>query len=273
MSKDKKEYISGPFSAKEDKFIRENYRNMTDQELADALGRKKYSVAARRRKLGITDKKAPDIVADRTNRDAYLSSLDDDEKEAFYRKELKSTSFYKNLKNGVLSKEELLFLEDKWVEFMLDPSIETVTAPERDVWQQMTLAEIRMLRYMREERQSDEAGEKKDLQRQITDCQTIIEKCQKSLNLQRDQRLKNQNDQSATFVTIVQHLKDPATSRELGYEAAMMKFMAESHYNDKSSGKNIISGSDVKFDINKIFKDNKAPTDINVDFTGQREDD
>jgi hypothetical protein len=255
----------GRFSVEEEEFIRQNYMFMTDAEIARQLGRKTKAIANKRERLGLNNKREMKKKPSRRHRVALLSSLDESEKEKFYLSELRKSPWYKHVKS-VLNPSEFKFYEDKYVNFMLDPTIETMTVAERDALHQMTIAQIRSLRFMREEQQARLKGDDKfNRAREISECDTVVQKCQESLNTQRKQRLKNQGDQAINLTQMIKELKDPAIRREVGYQAAMFKYMGEKDYNDHL-GSNILSGQDEEFDLSIIFKDGVVPSGLGSNF-------
>jgi hypothetical protein len=256
---EKKELKSGRFSKKEQKFIKDNYRVMSDREIADTLNRELISIRNFRQKRKLTTVQGDKKNFDKT-KDSYVLSLDDNQKRAHFEKEVKSSAMFRSLQKS-LTKEELDYYVEQYVDFMMDPTIETMTAAECDMVHQKIIAEVRIHRYL------DEEKRKKDISRakEIEGCQAIIMKCQQSLNVERRQRLKDQSDQAVTFTNLIRDLKNPVVRNTTGREAAMLKFIAEKFYND-TLGKNIISGKEKKFDLNPIFK-KQVPTELSSNFT------
>ncbi len=265
--------IRGRFSKDEDQFVKDNYLLMSDEQIASHLHRTAKSITNARVRLGIMDKIKQGFIppSAKENRSAYVATLTDKDRAEFIRKELRGTSFYKQAKK-CLGKDELEFYEDKIVAFKMDPTIETMTVMEEDALHSMTIQQIRMHRYMVEERIPDKKTKQCfSKSKEIRECEETIQKYQESLNVQRKQRLKNINDQAANFTTIIRELKDPNKRREAGCEAAMLKFMTEKYYNDYSDQGNpertIFSGREELFNINKLFKGEAAPSGLSSQFT------
>lgn len=257
---------SGRWSPEEDDALRKQYANMTDEQLAKELNRPVDGVRNRRRLLGLEDKKAKSITLDpEKSREAYIASMSDDERKEFFRNELRKSTLYKSTK-AVLDPEELVLYEDKYVDFMSDPTIETMTVMEKDALHDMTVAQIRIFRHLKEERNASAKGEPISRAKEIQACQDVVSRAQESLNVQRKQRLKNQNDQAVTFTNVIKELKDPNIRRKTGVEATMFKFIAEKFYNDHV-GVNIISGKDTTYDTSKLFKDGVEPSGLTSKFT------
>ncbi len=255
--------VTGKFTTKEEKFIRENFHQFTDEEMARSLNRNRLSITNKRIQMKLGTKKEAKIKDINKFRGSYIASLDESEKNDFYRKELHGSSTYKSVKD-ILNLKELDFYENKYIDFMTDPTIETMTAMEKDTWHEMVMAQIRIIRYMREEKDSN-SGQKISRSREIAECQKIVQDCQKSLNVERSQRLKNQSDTAINFTSIIRELKDPTIRRQIGYEAAMLKYIAEKYYN-KHLGTNIISGKDDMYALSILFKDEVEPSGLSGEF-------
>jgi hypothetical protein len=264
------------YTPAEDEYIKKNYYIQTHKQIGLALQRTKTSIVERCRELKMPPKKKSKKTVNRAispakSREAYVSSLTDDERREFFRKELRNSPLYKSTQS-VLSKEELELYVDKYVEFMMDPTIETMTCMEKDALHDLTLAQIRIFRHLKEEKTSmtpDVDGRIQMISRakEIQACQDVIARAQESLNVQRKQRLKDKNDQAMTFTSVIKELKDPNVRRKVGIESTMFKFMAEKFYNDHI-GTNIIAGKDEKFDTAMLFGDNPEPSGLTSNFTG-----
>lgn len=287
----KKRVKSGDWDESERNFLHANYLLMTDSEIARKLGRTKRAVQKARERLGLMKTKEVQPEVEDRFRSSYVSNLSDSDKRDFLLAELRRTSQYKKTK-AVLSRDELSFYEERYVEFMLDPTIETMTSPEKDTLHRKTLTEIRLFRFMEDERrlremvedfddEDDDDPDARDEQeknlkylsdrsRQIQDCQQVIKECEKSLNVTRADRLKNSSDQAINFTSIVKDLQNPTIRKAAGGEAAMFRWMARRHYNDHL-GTNVISGRDERYDLDQEFKDGEEPDDLSSEFIPQEE--
>ena len=259
----------GRFTEAEDDFIKSNHGTMTDRELADALGRNQKAISNRRARLGLnTSRSKPKLTAD--HREAYVASLDSTERGEFFKTEVVKSALFKSVKIALTPEEQDYYIE-KYVGFMSDPTIETMTAMEKDALHQLLLAEIRVARHMREEKEyNDRIKEWRPTNpdskppapisraKEIRECQEVILKCQHSLNVERVQRLKNQSDQSITFTNLIKEMKDPGLRMRLGQEAGMLKFIAERFYNNRQE-KNFFSGHGRKYDESKNFRQGQPP--------------
>lgn len=259
-----------PFRPDEEAFIRAKYGIMSTAEIARTLGKDVRSIRNKATNMGLSTKGKKVRDNKKDHKDEYIGSLSDTEKRQYFEREIRNSARFISLQSA-FDDIELNSYAEKYVEFMMDPTIETMTSMEKDIQHQMFIAEIRVVRHSREEKESREANIKNPKMpiisraKEIKECQEIIIKCQASLNVERVQRLKNQSDQAITFTNLIRDLKNPNTRMKAGREAAMLKYMAEKYYNDKV-GKNIISGKDSNFDLGANFKDGKAP-DLSSDFT------
>lgn len=264
----------GRFSSAEDDFILKNTDSMTDKQIADSLGRTTKSVTNRRTKLNVPTKRdKPKLTS--SHRDAYISSLEEKEKNEFFRKEILSSARFKAIKDSFCQKEVDYYIE-KYVDFMMDSTIETMTAMEKDALHQLIVSEIRVNRYLQEEKDDSARAltEKRmpmSRAREIRECQEVIMKCQASLNVERKQRLKNQSDQSITFTNLIKDMKNPGIRARLGREAAMLKYIAEKTYNHLYDNKALRSGKEQDFVLEKNFKDEEDPS-LSADFLPEVKD-
>lgn len=259
--------MTGRFNKTENEFIRNNHETMTDKAIAEALNRDVKSVTNRRTKLGLgTKRNKPKLT--KKHREAYVASLEEKDKRKFHEKEIISSARFRAIQDALSDWEQAYYIE-KYVEFMLDPTIETMTAMEKDALHQLLISEMRIARHMAEEKKYNDTIANWDLKngkppvpisraKEIRECQEVLMKCQSSLNVERKQRLKNQTDQSITFTNLIKEMKNPQTRHRMGIEAAMLKVIAEQFYNSRLD-KNIRSGQNNKFDLAKNFRDGNTP--------------
>lgn len=266
------------FTSKEEEFVRANYEVMTDKQMARQLGRTKKSIESYRNKKRLQKSQGQPgrPKGGNRNRRAFLATLDDEEKRAFLTRELKMSALYRTFRESYRKEPGYIRLyEQKYIEFMMDPTIETVTSMERDIWHEMTLAQIREMEYLKKEKEEphvnhDGVAFSPNFAKEIAQCQETIRKCQESLNVERKQRLRSSSDQAVSFTQVIKELRHPDLRRKAGEAAAMLKYIAEKHYNSKL-GKNIISGSGEGYDIDLLFKDGKEPEGLDGNFAGERE--
>ncbi len=263
------------FTKRERAFIRDNFETMKDDQIARELSRTKSSIKNYRiRQNLIKPSQGVRPAGPSASRHNFMSNLDDFEKSDHYLKQLRASAMYKAFKEACAETKYIRLYEQKFVEFMLDPTVETVTTMERDIWHEMTVAQIRELEYIRKEKVAVTRIDKDnhswqifpDHAREISECTKTIQKCQDSLNVERKQRLKDHSDTAINFTEVIKELRSSTTRRKAGEEAAMMKYITERHYNDHL-GKNIASG---KFDLGLNFKNGKEPEGLDGDFTQEK---
>jgi len=231
----------GPFSSEENDYITRNYIEMTDKELAAALNRTVTSIANRRRKMGLIGayKQSKGKNAKRTSKQLIAEAGDDTAKlVSIYRKEVMDSYKFRTAQKAFTQDEQEYYIE-QYVDFMMDPNIETMTSAEKSTLHNKIYAEIQLQRYMLEEKKFLEMIEEwknnndnitiEDIRnmptisrsREIKECQETIMKYNRSLNSEREQRLKGQNDQSVTFVNLLKEMKNPQNRQHLGLEASI----------------------------------------------------
>jgi hypothetical protein len=249
--------ITGRFSKEEEEYVRTHCKTNTDKEIAKALNRTERAIVNVRTRLKLKKprSKRKRKYNTKANRESYIALLDETGKRQLFEKEIRNSARFGALEEILDEGEKDLYIE-KYLDFMMDPSIETMTSMEKDSLHQKIMAEIRINRYLREEKDMRESGSPQfSRARDIAQCEEIILKCQQSLGTERRQRLKNINDQAVTFVNLVKEMKNPGLRLQMGREAAMLRYMGQKFYNDHlGAGENIVSGRDEKFDIDANFK-------------------
>lgn len=263
----------GRFSEDEKTFVKQNYLLMSDKQMAEILDRDRSAIVNFRRRNSL-EKQGRATVAENLDsgqmREEFIQALPEESKKIELLAGIRATSALQNVKPS-LSKEEVQFYEDRYLEFMLDPTIETMTATEKDALHRKTLAEIRMHRFIEDEKMFRDTGQPNNRSREIAECQDAIWKCEKSLNVTREQRLKDGQDQSITFTNIIKELNNPILRQKLGYEAAMLKWMQEVSYNE-SLGSKIDAGNDDSYDLGKNFLNRDDAKKFSDDFLGEKTD-
>lgn len=280
---DHKAFRRGKLSGKEKDYILVHWQYMTDEEIGEELGRSGESIRKFRQSRSLSKIDGDKVNKAVTGKRKYLKTLDQYEKRAYHLDQLKKSITYKEL-SRTLDDNELRFYEQKYIDFMSDPTVETVTHMERDMWHEMTISQIREMMYIRKEREPTitydhngmEVRTYPDYSSKIQNCQENIRRCQEALNVTRRQRLKDSNDQAINFTEVVKELRSPATRRQVGDQAAMFRYICERHYNDHVGDDPledppILSGDASKYDVDQHFKTGKEPEGLNGDFTGDAE--
>ncbi len=261
----------GRFDKSEEAFIRQNFLSMSDKDLADAINRDRNSIIQYRKRNNLNKQGSKVTKKSNTDNDmkkkAFVNSMSDGEKKRVFLDELRATAQYRTTIKSIDDLEKQ-FYEERYLEFMMDPTVETMTASEKDTLHRKTISEIRMIRYLEDEKNFRDTGSQASRSREIQECQDTIYKCEKSLNVTREQRLKDNQDQSITFTNIIKELQDPNKRSEIGYEAAMLKYMAELHY-EKNIGLTIYAGDDSTVNVDENFVNGKKPEQFTEDFLGR----
>jgi hypothetical protein len=263
----------GRFTEDEKALVKQNYLIMSDRQIADILDRDKSAIVNFRRRHGL-EKKGKASVAKNLDagqaREDFIQALPEESKKIELLANIRASSALGSVKTS-LSRSEVQFYEDRYLEFMLDPNIETMTATEKDALHRKTLAEIRMHRFLEDEKVFRDTGQPNNRSREIAECQDAIYKCEKSLNVTREQRLKDGQDQSITFTNIIKELNNPITRQKIGYEAAMLKWMQEASFNE-AMGDKISAGNDEVFDLEVNFVDPEDAKRFDSDFLRKEDD-
>lgn len=264
----------GRFTDEEKEVIKQNYLTMSDQQIAEIIGRDKTAVVNFRRRHGL-DKNGKSSVSQDLNtevaRDKFVSALPEESKKKELLAALRAGPTYRTIVR-TLDKQEIQFYEDRFLDFMMDPTIETMTATEKDALHRKTIAEIRVHRFLAEEKEYREQGQPQNKAREIKDLNDQIFQCEKSLNVTREQRLKDGQDQSINFTSIVKELQNPRLRQEVGYEAAMFKWMQRAAFNDEM-GRTINAGDETLFDLGEDFVDPANAEKFDSDFLGVNKED
>lgn len=232
----KRKYILTP---RKEKFIRENYDKLTDEEIGRHVKVPRTTVAKWRARLGLPKRGAAPKIHDRNiikapEKHVNLKRLSDEDRRAFFLQQLRRRPRYSLMKEG-LSKEELLFYENKYVEYFSSPDIETLTVQEEDDLHEMTMLQIAILRLRKEEYDSrlivTNTGVRVDNSKAIKEATELVMKFKQSLDLERRQRLKRQEDSATNFTNLIREINQEHTRRIVGEEATMLKFRMEEMVN------------------------------------------
>lgn len=249
----------GRFSKSEEAFIKQNYLSMSDKEIGDALNRDHNSIMQYRKRNSLNKKgvkiKPSFSSENEMKKKSYINNVPEQEKKRIFLEELRSTAQYRTTVKSLTS-DEKHFYEERYLDFMMDPTVETMTSSEKDTLHRKTITEIRLLRFLEDEKTLRATpGSNANKSKEIQECQDTIYKCEKSLNVTREQRLKDGQDQSINFTNIIKELQDPNKRTEIGYEAAMLKYRAEKLYKERLN-ENIIAGDETPPDLDDNFIEN-----------------
>lgn len=259
----KRKYILTP---KKEQFIRDNYLKMTDAVLGKRLKIPRGTIAKWRVRLGLSKRGATPQKHDKNitkdKRAVNLKRMTDEEKKAYYLKQLRARPRYNLMKDG-MSPEELKFYEEKYIEYFASPDIETITVQEEDDLHEMTIQQIRILRLQKDEQdsrnQSATGQQLVDNSKQIKEATELVLKFKTMLDLERKQRLQRQEDSATNFTTLVKEINQRHTRILVGEESTMLKFRMEEAVNMLIDN-GLAHGVD-KLPLEDNFIDKKLPDD------------
>ncbi len=211
--------MKGRFDAAEDAYLRNNHRTMTDAEIASALSRTKPSIAGRRRVLGLKGNRRKPRKA------TYPGKTEDEAGRRLWEEACRRSRNFRGIVSTLSKDEELAYVEN-WIDWHSEEI--QFTAMEEDLVHYSILAQLRIIRLLKEERESIDwatAERKKgnlsampvSRMREIKEQFAIVAKNHESLNVERRQRLKNRQEAGSRFIDIVK------ASKEAGAEPAMLK--------------------------------------------------
>jgi len=220
------------------KYLYENFQDKTDTEMAEDLGVTRQTVYAYRKKLGLSKRKKKEKdsidVLKTLNESAVIDTkgMTQEEKREHFLKKLRGNPRYKMTKES-LTEEELAFYEAKYIEYSTSPEIETLTAYEEDDLHELTITQIAKMRIQKMEHDEIANGDPPpDTSRNIRDKDETILKLKKSLDLERAQRLKRQEDSATNFINLVKEFNDAKIRTVIGREANAFNAYGQDCLND-----------------------------------------
>jgi hypothetical protein len=241
------------FAAWEDALIREHWMTMTDEQLAQKLGREPIAVAKRRKRLGLS--KANGRPQNTTRKDAILAnpteyslaSLSKEDRIQFYKSKFEENFRYPNLVK-ILQDDELEYYRRKYIEFL--DAIDTITLQEEDLLHNMIMTEIQMLsiqvqikdamdQYNNAE-DEDRRPPQQYLYKDLNEMEKRYVDYQEKLNLTREQRLKAHREEKVNISTIVRGLLDRKNREEAGRTAGVMSFFGAKAKEDMNKMKYLL---------------------------------
>jgi hypothetical protein len=262
---------------KKEQYIRDNYLKMSDLKMSKHLRTPRSTVTKWRLRLGLnkrgagpkkTDKKITKARPQQVN----LKRLSDEDRRKFFLQQLRTRPRYDLMS---LTKPEMRFYEEKYVEYFSNPDIETITVHEEDDLHEMTILQIRIMRLQKEEHDSRMNSTPNmaivDNSKQIKDAMDDFLKLKKSLDLERRQRLERQEDSATNFTTLVGEINKDHTRALVGEEATMLKFRMEESLNQLIQHERILGVEPVPLEDN--FINGKLPDDYEPPNFEERLDD
>ena len=208
------------------KFLLENYKSKTDKEMADALNVSKSTIYLWRKELKLTKQKKKETPTNEVAKNLNETTVEDvkhmtiEEKRVAFLNQLRHKPLYEMTKK-LLSAEELALYETKYLEYATSPDIETLTAYEEDDLHELTMTQISKMRLQQEEYLAMANGDPPpDISRALKDKDETILKLKKSLDIERSQRLKRQEDSATNFITLIKEFNNGKIRDMIGREAS-----------------------------------------------------
>lgn len=224
------------YSGEEEKFLRDNWKTKTDEEIGRILGRTPESVARKRKSLDLIKRPGrpskEEIKEAKLERvasnpsDVNLAALDKTERLEIYKKNFNRNPRYESL-NMELHKYEFEYYRHKYVEFM--DSVDTITIQEEDALHHMIMADISISRIRRRIKDMEEENEENDkplifgLYETLDKAEKKFMDYQKILRVTRESRLKENKEEKETFSTMVNVYRSKKTKEEMGRQAGLME--------------------------------------------------
>jgi len=252
-------------TAKKEQYIRDNYLRMSDMQMSKHLRAPRSIVTKWRLRLGlhkrgVGSKKVDERLTEPRAEQMSLKRLSEEDRRKFFLRQLRARPRY-NLMS--LTENELRFYEEKYVEYFSNPDIETITVHEEDDLHEMTMLQIRILRFQKEEydsRMNSSTGVAIiDNSKQIKEAMDNFLKLKASLDLERRQRLERQEDSATNFTTLIREINQQHTRRMVGEEATMLKFRMEESLNQLIAHGRLLGLDPVPLEEN--FLNGKLPDD------------
>ena len=226
----------GRWAPWEEQWLKQHWNKATDKEIAEKLGRDEKGVARKRKLMGLI--KANGRPTNNSKIDATtssptpysLSKLNKDERLKFYKASFKTHWRYKLIKK-ILLDDELDYYEHKYIEFI---DTNDITLIEEDLLHNMIMCEIQIVRIQTQLRDAikkyneDDDDDKRPppqyLYKDLNDAEQRYLKYQEKLNLTRQQRMKDNREESVTISSIVKELIDKKSRRDADRLAGELDF-------------------------------------------------
>jgi len=243
------------------RYLYENYQDKTDSQMAEELEVARSTVVRWRNTLGLQKRKKQkgeetDILEKFEETSSVdVKSMTQKQKREYFLKKLRNNPRYQITK-GLLTAEELNFYEAKYIEYSTSPEIETLTAYEEDDLHELTMTQISKMRIQRMEYDEVANGDPvPDVSRNTKDKDETILKLKKSLDLERSQRLRRQEDSATNFINLVKEFNNAKIRNVVGREAN-----AFNAYGDECLNKMIEDGNAYgieEIDVSKYYDGGK----------------
>jgi len=240
------------------KFLLENYKSKTDVEMAEVLDVSKSTIYLWRKELGLSKHKKKDVPTNEVVKNLNEATVENiknltiEEKRLAFLKQLRGKPLHEMTKK-LLNSEELALYETKYLEYATSPDIETLTAYEEDDLHELTMTQISKMRLQKEEYLAMKNGDPPpDISRALKDKDETILKLKKSLDIERSQRLKRQEDSATNFITLIKEFNKAKIRDMIGREATSFNLHRDMCLNELIED-DLIFGIDEE-DLNKYAR-------------------
>lgn len=248
---EKKKRKAYHYTEEEVEFLQENWTSMTDEDIAEELGRSVESVRRKRDELGL---KKPGGRPSKALREEYilqnptptnLATLSKEKRIEFYKGNFDRNARYPQLLKE-LNHNELEYYKHKYIDFI--DSVDTITRNEEDMLHHMIMSDIlihRLRATMKKEQDEWEQGLEgarppQNLLGELERAEQRYMKYHKELNITREQRLKTEKEEKVTISSIVRAYQEKQAREEAGRNAAVLQYYKDKCREDMSTHRYLI---------------------------------
>jgi hypothetical protein len=251
----------GRWEAWEEQYLRSNYIKMTDREISEKLKRTEDGVYRKRKALGLSkgtggrpSNKDRQVANNKPNEYA-LAQLSKEDRVKFYKSQFDRNWRYKHLCN-VLMVGELDYYKHRYIDVI--DSMDSITYVEEDLVHNMVMCDVQILRIQEiiktelqayKEAAADDDDTRRPpaqyLYKDLNDAQNQYVKYQEKLNLTRQQRLKENKEESITISSIVTNLLDRRSRADADKLAGELDHFAKRCKTDMDKMDFLLGGEDL----------------------------
>lgn len=215
------------WTLEETDYMRNNYLTKSDEEMARHLNKSLRQVQNKRARLGLFKQ----ISEFHTQHAQSKFMMTDEQAKNIALRALRESPHYLRAKS-VLQDDEVGYYEEKWVSYI--NSMDELTAPEKNALDILIMLEVRIYRFLRLEKMSQNMAKElmdpsqiRHWQREINECVDRHKALLREMNISREQRIKEQGQRTLTFLSLLRELDDTEKRNAIAREAAVYDFMAK----------------------------------------------
>lgn len=228
------------FKTWEDQVIKQKWQTMTDESIANEIGRTADAVARRRKALGFSKRngrpgkqtRAKAILSNPTEYSLALLSKED--RISFYKSQFNKNHRYPFLIK-ILMDDEVPYYKHKYIEFM--DNVDSITLLEEEILHNMLMTEIHILRIQEQIKETVQAYRDNDdedkrpppqhLYKDLNEAETRYARYHKDMNITREQRLKTNREEKITITSMVSALQEAQNKHKAGQAAGLMSYFSK----------------------------------------------